>query len=61
MNRFDRVAVKGEKRVEAVLEDRMAVHSFCVPVNGKILYTRGDLLTPAELYIAQEESKSRLV
>lgn len=54
-----RVAVKGEKRVEAVLEDRMAVHSFCVPVNGKILYTRGDLLTPAELYIAQEESKEQ--
>lgn len=54
-----RAAVEGEPRVEAVLEDHMSVHSFCVPAGGKIWYTRGDLLTPAELYAADEATKKQ--
>lgn len=44
---------------ELVLGDRMSVHSFCVPVGDKILYTRGDLMTPAELYLGDILTKEQ--
>lgn len=50
-----RLSLAGEAVVESVLEDKMSVHSFCVPMGGKIVYTRGNLLTPAELYAVPYE------
>jgi len=54
-----RLPVHGDRVVEKVTDDKMSVHSFCAPVGETILYTRGDLLTIAELYIMDLSSKEQ--
>lgn len=47
-----RLPVSGDDHsIEQVTDGKITVHSFCVPTGGKLLFTRGDLLTIAELYV----------
>ncbi len=41
---------KKVRRIEAVLTGRKNVQAFCLPRNGKCIFTGGDPVTPAEVY-----------
>jgi dipeptidyl aminopeptidase/acylaminoacyl peptidase len=42
--------LKARRKIEVVLENKINVHDFCLPVNGKCILLGGDLETIAELY-----------
>jgi dipeptidyl aminopeptidase/acylaminoacyl peptidase len=52
-----RLPVYGERCIEKITDGKICVHSFSVPVGDTLLYTRGDLLTIAELYAFHLEGK----
>lgn len=49
-NHIFRLPLTGKPFIEQVTRGKIDVHSFTAPRGGRILFTRGDLLTIAELY-----------
>lgn len=45
--------------IRVVTEFPMSVHSFCLPVNGRMFFTAGDPGTIAELYVMNMDTKKR--
>ncbi len=60
--RLYRLPLDGPGKLEPVIEGEFSVHSFCPPVDGRLVYTRGDPLTLAEFHSFDCEtgSSSRL-
>ena len=43
------------QKIEKIIGGKISIHSFCPPKNGKIIFTRGDTTTIAEVYVFDTE------
>lgn len=45
-----RLSLEGDPVIEQMTQGKISVRSFCLPVQDKLIYTRGDLMTLDDLY-----------